>query len=180
MTDSKQGKNSAAEITTATPPTSSNPSAMNVAALNTAEAIEPLKTLEDVSLPNIEDNLFHIPSSDHFANSNPISSQAPKFLLLYGSLRTRSYSRLVVEECARILIAMGAEVKIFNPAGLPLADSEEDSHPKVQELRALVMWCEGMVWCSPERHGAMTGIMKTQIDWIPLSLGAVRPPKAKP
>ena len=36
-----------------------------------------------------------------------------------------------------------------------------------------------MVWCSPERHGAMTGVMKAQIDWIPLALGAVRPTQGK-
>ena len=36
-----------------------------------------------------------------------------------------------------------------------------------------------MVWCSPERHGSMTGIMKCQVDWIPLSIGAVRPTQGK-
>ncbi|MEC7432510.1 MAG: arsenical resistance protein ArsH, partial [Pseudomonadota bacterium] len=95
------------------------------------------------------------------------------------SLREHSFSRLAVEESARLLEAMGAETRIFNPRGLPLADAEDASHPKVQELRELVQWSEGMVWCSPERHGAMTGIMKTQIDWIPLSLGAVRPTQGK-
>ncbi len=107
------------------------------------------------------------------------SSHAPRILLLYGSLRERSFSRLAVEEGARLLEAMGAETRIFNPRGLPLADAEDASHPKVQELRELVQWSEGMVWCSPERHGAMTGIMKTQIDWIPLSIGAVRPTQGK-
>lgn len=100
-------------------------------------------------------------------------------MLLYGSLREVSYSRLVVEECARILSVMDAEVKIFDPTGLPLPDSEDTTHPKVTELRELVQWSEGMVWCSPERHGSMTGIMKSQIDWIPLSLGAVRPTQGK-
>ncbi|MGA9603447.1 MAG: arsenical resistance protein ArsH, partial [Methyloceanibacter sp.] len=52
-------------------------------------------------------------------------------------------------------------------------------HPKVQELRDLSSWSEGHVWCSPERHGAMTGIMKAQIDWIPLVVGAVRPTQGK-
>lgn len=99
--------------------------------------------------------------------------------MLYGSLRKRSFSRLVTEEAARLLRAMGAEVKIFNPSQLPFPDDAEDSHPKVLELRELVNWSEGMVWCSPERHGAMTGIMKTQIDWIPLSSGAVRPTQGK-
>jgi len=104
---------------------------------------------------------------------------APRFLLLYGSLRERSFSRLMVEEAARLLQAMGGEVRIFNPSGLPLSDDAPDTHPKVQELRAMCEWAEGMVWCSPERHGAMTGIMKAQIDWIPLSLGAVRPTQGK-
>ena len=97
----------------------------------------------------------------------------------YGSLRERSYSRLLILEAARLLQAMGGEVKIFDPAGLPLADSEPETHPKVQDLRKLAAWAEGMIWCSPERHGAMTGIMKTQIDWIPLSIGAVRPTQGK-
>lgn len=104
---------------------------------------------------------------------------APRILLLYGSLRQRSFSRLVVQESARLLEMMGAETRIFDPHGLPLPDSEDPSHPKVQELRDLVTWSEGMVWCSPERHGAMTGIMKAQIDWIPLSIGAVRPTQGK-
>ena len=103
----------------------------------------------------------------------------PRILLLYGSLRQRSFSRLVVQESARLLEMMGAETRIFDPHGLPLPDSEDASHPKVQELRDLVTWSEGMVWCSPERHGAMTGIMKAQIDWIPLSIGAVRPTQGK-
>ena len=109
----------------------------------------------------------------------PRQTHAPRILLLYGSLRQRSFSRLVVQESARLLEIMGAETRIFDPHGLPLPDSEDASHPKVQELRDLVTWSEGMVWCSPERHGAMTGIMKAQIDWIPLSLGAVRPTQGK-
>lgn len=107
------------------------------------------------------------------------STHAPRFLLLYGSLRQRSFSRLLIEESARLLQAMGGEVKIFNPSGLPLPDDAPDTHPKVVELRELTLWAEGMVWCSPERHGAMTGIMKSQIDWIPLSMGAIRPTQGK-
>ena len=99
--------------------------------------------------------------------------------MLYGSVRTRSFSRLATEEAARILQRFGAETRIFNPSGLPLPDDADAFHPKVQELRDLVTWSEGMVWCSPERHGAMTGIMKAQIDWIPLALGAVRPTQGK-
>ena len=103
----------------------------------------------------------------------------PRILLLYGSLRERSYSRLLTFEAARLLEALGAEVRIFDPSGLPLPDDAPETHPKVQELRQLAAWSEGMVWCSPERHGAMTGIMKAQIDWIPLSAGAVRPTQGK-
>jgi arsenic resistance protein ArsH len=107
------------------------------------------------------------------------SAHPPRMLLLYGSLRERSYSKLLTLEAARLLQAMGAEVRIFDPLNLPQPDTAPDSHPKVQELRELAAWSEGMVWCSPERHGAMTGIMKSQIDWIPLSVGAVRPTQGK-
>lgn len=99
--------------------------------------------------------------------------------MLYGSLRTRSYSRFLTMEAKRLLEAFGAEVRVFNPAGLPLPDDAPPEHPKVQELRDLSAWSEGQVWCSPERHGSMTGIIKSQIDWIPLSIGAVRPTQGK-
>ncbi len=99
--------------------------------------------------------------------------------MLYGSLRTKSYSRFLTYEAARLLDRFGAEVKIFNPSGLPLPDDAPADHPKVQELRSLTEWSEGQVWCSPERHGAMTGTMKAQIDWIPLNSGAVRPTQGK-
>jgi arsenic resistance protein ArsH len=107
------------------------------------------------------------------------SSHPPRILILYGSLRERSFSRFAAEEAARILERFGAEVKIFDPRDLPQPDGVPVEHPKVAELRDLVTWCEGMVWSSPERHGAMTGIMKSQIDWIPLSLGGVRPTQGK-
>lgn len=111
------------------------------------------------------------------------SDHPPRILLLYGSLRERSFSRLAAEEGARILRRLGCETRMFNPTGLPLPDDPANEagadHPKVAELRDLAAWAEGMVWCSPERHGAMTGIMKAQIDWIPLSLGAVRPTQGK-
>ena len=107
------------------------------------------------------------------------TDHAPRILLLYGSVRARSFSCLATQEAARILEAFGAETRIFNPSGLPLPDDAPAEHPKVQELRDLVQWSEGMVWCSPERHGAMTGIMKAQIDWIPLTLGSVRPTQGK-
>ena len=129
-------------------------------------------------LPNIDTTCFRIPAAADLAASDR-SSEPPRILLLYGSLRDRSYSRLCAEEAARLLRAMGAEPRLFDPAGLPLVDSAEPDHPKVAELRDLTTWCDGMVWCSPERHGAMTGLMKTQIDWIPLSLGGVRPTQGK-
>lgn len=129
-------------------------------------------------IPNLDKNCFQIPTPDAVFRDKP-SLHKPRILLLYGSLRARSFSRLVVQESARLLEAMGAETRIFHADGLPLPDSEDADHPKVQELRNLVSWSEGMVWCSPERHGAMTGIMKAQIDWIPLSLGAVRPTQGK-
>ena len=128
--------------------------------------------------PNLDNNCFRVPTADAVFRDTP-SAHKPRILLLYGSLRSRSFSRLVVMEAARILEAMGAETAIFHADGLPLPDSEEVDHPKVKELRDRVSWSEGMVWCSPERHGAMTGIMKAQIDWIPLSLGAVRPTQGK-
>lgn len=140
--------------------------------------------VEDLSMPNVDENLFKVPTKSDFKKE--LSDNPPKILLLYGSLRKRSFSRLVIKESARILTAMGAEVKIFNPSGLPLCDdpafvpeNPDELHPKVKELRELVIWSQGMVWCSPERHGSMTGVMKTQIDWIPLSAGAVRPTQGK-
>jgi arsenical resistance protein ArsH len=129
-------------------------------------------------LPQVAAEHFQAPDLARLRPSQA-SAHAPRFLLLYGSLRQRSFSRLVVEECARLLQAMGGAVKIFNPSGLPLPDDAPDTHPKVVELRELTQWAEGMVWCSPERHGAMTGIMKAQIDWIPLNSGAVRPTQGK-
>lgn len=129
-------------------------------------------------LPNIDSDLFDRPTPDRLVSRTP-SRHAPRFLMLYGSLRERSYSRLLTEEAGRLLESMGGEVRIFDPTGLPLPDSAPDDHPKVRKLRDLAQWAEGMVWSSPERHGAMSGIMKAQIDWIPLSLGAVRPTQGK-
>ena len=130
------------------------------------------------SLPNLVEELFQTP--DAASLGSPLrSAHPPRILLLYGSLRERSFSRLLTEEAARLLHRMGAETRTFDPHGLPLPDDAPTTHPKVQELRALAQWAEGMVWCSPERHGAMTGIMKAQIDWIPLADGAVRPTQGK-
>lgn len=103
----------------------------------------------------------------------------PRILFLYGSLRERSYSRLLAEEAARIIQGFGAEVRLFDPRGLPLHGAEPDTHPKVQELRELSLWSEGQVWSSPELHGNVSGLMKTQIDWIPLTMGAVRPTQGR-
>lgn len=103
----------------------------------------------------------------------------PRILLLYGSTRERSFSRLLTHEAARLLNLMGAETAIFDPSGLPLPDDAPVEHPKVQELRDLVLWSEGQVWCSPERHGSMSAVFKAQIDWIPLAMGAVRPSQGK-
>ncbi len=135
-------------------------------------------SLLDLSLPNVEPALFDRPTGAHL-KAAASSTHAPRFLLLYGSLRERSYSKLLTLEAARLLIAMGGEVRVFDPAGLPWPDAAPETHPKVQELREAAAWAEGMVWTSPERHGAMTGIMKAQIDWIPLALGAVRPTQGK-
>lgn len=134
--------------------------------------------LPNTALPNVDASLFNQTKSSAFTHYTA-STHAPRFLLLYGSLRQRSYSKLLILEAARLLEALGGEVKIFDPHGLPLPDDAPETHPKVEELRALTLWSEGMVWCSPERHGAMTGIMKAQIDWIPLAMGAVRPTQGK-
>jgi arsenic resistance protein ArsH len=129
-------------------------------------------------LPNIESALFNQPTLDQL-KINELTNHPPRILLLYGSLRDRSFSRLLAEEAERLLKAMGCETRFFNPKGLPQVDDAPETHPKVVELRELVEWSEGLVWSSPERHGAMTGLMKSQIDWIPLSIGAVRPTQGK-
>jgi arsenic resistance protein ArsH len=128
-------------------------------------------------LPNISADAFEVPAVT--ALQAPLAAHKPRILLLYGSLRERSYSRFLTLEAARLLDAFGAEPRIFDPAGLPLPDAAPADHPKVQELRELSLWSEGQVWCSPERHGAMTGILKAQIDWIPLEMGSVRPTQGK-
>lgn len=134
--------------------------------------------ISDISLPNVDHDQFYEPKRSDF--KQPESAHKPRILLLYGSLRERSYSRLIIEECVRLLKHMGAETRIYNPSGLPLPDDNADGdHPKVRELREFMTWSEGHVWCSPERHGSMTAIMKAQLDWVPLTLGAVRPTQGK-
>jgi len=129
------------------------------------------------SLSNVSSQAFEPVDAGRLQGAK--TSHPPRILVLYGSLRTRSFSRFLSMEAARLLEAFGAEVRVFNPSGLPLPDDSPEQHPKVQELRELSFWSEGQVWCSPERHGAMTGIMKAQIDWIPLALGAMRPTQGK-
>jgi arsenic resistance protein ArsH len=125
-------------------------------------------------VPNLDRSLF-----DGMQAASRLSDDKPRILLLYGSTRERSFSRLLTEEAARLLEYLGAETRLFNPSGLPLPDDATVDHPKVEELRELVLWSEGQVWCSPERHGAMSAVFKAQIDWIPLELGAVRPTQGK-
>jgi len=118
------------------------------------------ETLDSLGIPD---------SSDH----------PPRVLVLYGSLRERSFSRFLAEESARVLRAFGAEVRLFDPSGLPVFDRQSSDHPEVQALRALSVWSEAHVWVSPEQHGSMTAVFKNQIDWLPLSDGAVRPTQGR-
>jgi arsenic resistance protein ArsH len=129
-------------------------------------------------LPNINPAQLDLPTLDKLSQAGDLT-HPPRILMLYGSLRERSFSRFLTEEAARILEHFGAEVKIFDPTELPMAGSVPDDHPKVSELRALSLWSEGQVWCSPERHGAITAVMKNQIDWIPLEQGALRPSQGR-
>lgn len=129
-------------------------------------------------LPNIDPSQLSPIDTTMLAGPNA-PQHAPRILVLYGSLRERSYSRFVAEEAGRLLRWFGCEVRTFNPGGLPLPDDAGADHPRVRELRELAEWSEGMLWVSPERHGAMTAIMKAQIDWIPLSLGGIRPTQGK-
>ncbi|HDY97353.1 MAG TPA: arsenical resistance protein ArsH [Pseudomonas sabulinigri] len=134
--------------------------------------------MPSIETPALDPTLLPIP--DAKALGIPESwTHAPRILLLYGSTRECSYSRFMVEEAARLLEHLGAEARIFDPSGLPLPDDAPVDHPKVAELRELMQWSEGQVWCSPERHGAMTGVFKAQIDWVPLAMGAVRPTQGK-
>jgi arsenic resistance protein ArsH len=130
------------------------------------------------NLPNISAARLEVPTQEKL-NAVMASTHPPRILLLYGSLRPTSYSRLLTLEAERLLQHFGAESQVFDPAGLPMVDSVTPDHPKVQELRKLSEWSEGQVWCSPERHGAMTGIFKSQIDWLPLEIGSIRPTQGR-
>lgn len=130
------------------------------------------------TLPNLRADLLSPPDLTRLEPAGR-ASHPPRILLLYGSLRARSFSRLLTEEADRLLRAMGAETVIFDPRDLPIAHSVPDDHPKVQELRRLSLWSEGQVWCSPEVHGAVTGVFKNQIDWLPLQAGSLRPTQGR-
>lgn len=129
-------------------------------------------------LPNISPQHLLVPATELLEPST-ISSHPPRILLLYGSLRERSYSKLLTLEAQRLLQHFGAETRVFDPHGLPMVDSVTPDHPKVQELRALSQWSEGQVWCSPERHGTLTAVFKSQIDWLPLEVDALRPTQGR-
>ncbi|GEO99933.1 arsenical resistance protein ArsH [Methylobacterium haplocladii] len=129
-------------------------------------------------LQNVAEVAFEPPTSDHLGVPQQFT-HAPRLLILYGSLRERSFSRFLAYEAGRLLEAMGCEVRFFHAHGLPLPDDATADHPKVQELRSLSVWSEGHVWVSPERHGNLTGVMKSQIDWLPLSEGSVRPTQGR-
>ena len=130
------------------------------------------------NLPNISEAQLEVPTLERLTPAR-ISTHPPRILLLYGSTRARSFSRLLTFEAERILQRFGAETRVYDPRGLPLPDDAPPTHPKVAELRELSTWSEGQVWCSPERHGAVTGVMKSQIDWIPLAVGSIRPTQGR-
>ncbi|MEF9443338.1 arsenical resistance protein ArsH [Burkholderia sp. 1B3(2022)] len=133
-------------------------------------------TLHD--LPNVSAPHLDLPDLNKL-EPRAVSNHAPRILLLYGSLRPTSYSRLLTFEAERILRHFGAETRVFDPHGLPIVDSVTADHPKVAELRQLSEWSEGQVWCSPERHGTLTAVFKNQIDWLPLESGGVRPTQGR-
>jgi arsenic resistance protein ArsH len=132
----------------------------------------------EIDTPALDADFAETPTLERLEPTQ-VSTHPPRFLLLYGSLRQRSFSRLTIEEADRLLRRMGAETRIFDPRGLPQVDDADASHPKVKELREASLWSEGHVWCSPERHGAMTGLFKSQIDWLPLESGGVRPTQGR-
>jgi arsenical resistance protein ArsH len=142
-----------------------------------SKPVPPAPSLQD-GLPNVVQPVFRVPVWADLEVGAPFT-HAPRLLILYGSLRARSFSRFLAYEAARLLEAMGAEVRLYHADGLPLPDDAAADHPKVQELRELSIWSEGQVWVSPERHGTLTGVMKSQIDWLPLSEGSVRPTQGR-
>ena len=139
-------------------------------------ASKPAMTFDD--LPNVSPDAIDFPRLDKLGLPTE-ARHAPRILILYGSLRPQSYSRKLALEAERILQRFGAETRVFDPHDLPLLDSVDKQHPKVRELRELSQWSEGQVWVSPERHGAVTGVFKNQIDWLPLEDGSVRPTQGR-
>ncbi len=138
----------------------------------------PAAEAREVALPALAPHLLPRPDPSRLEPAVR-ATHPPRILLLYGSMRERSYSRLLVLEAERILRHLGAETRVFDPHGLPVVDSAPATHPKIVELRGLSQWSEGQVWCSPERHGAITGVFKNQIDWLPLADGALRPTQGR-
>lgn len=137
-----------------------------------------LRTISDPDVLPALDPRYALQRPAHGLAAGPM--HPPRILLLYGSLRERSYSRLVIEESARLVRFFGGEPRIFDPSDLPLPDqAEDDDHPAVRELRALSMWSEGQVWCSPERHGQIAAVMKAQIDHLPLDMAGIRPTQGR-
>lgn len=131
-----------------------------------------------IALPNVVPALLETPDVQKLEPTR-VSTHPPRILLLYGSLRETSYSRLLTLEAERILRHFGAETRVFDPSGLPVTDSVPADHPKVVELRELSAWSEGQVWCSPERHGTLTAVFKNQIDWLPLESAGIRPTQGR-
>ena len=146
--------------------------------ISEGDALDKPHQLFTDGLPNLSEAHFEVPTPARLQATTPLT-HPPRLLILYGSLRERSFSRFLAYEAARLLEAMGGEVRIYDAHGLPLPDDATVDHPKVQELRALSIWSEGQVWVSPERHGNLTGVMKSQIDWLPLSEGSVRPTQGR-
>jgi arsenic resistance protein ArsH len=136
-----------------------------------------VSTIADLTVPNARLDLLEKPDPTRLVGL--VATHPPRILLLYGSLRERSYSRFLTQEAARLLQHFGADTRIYDPRDLPLPDAVSADHPKVKELRELSLWSEGQVWCSPERHGAISGVIKAQIDWIPLETGSVRPTQGR-
>ena len=132
----------------------------------------------DLSLPNITEDELQMPGPGQLSIPGA-SEHPPRILLLYGSLRERSYSRFLTLEAERILRRFGAETRIYDPRALPVLDSVPADHPEVETLRAFSLWSEGQVWCSPERHGAVTSVFKNQVDWLPLENRGVRPTQGR-
>ncbi len=144
----------------------------------TAKGDGPAVEAPEAALPALVQDLLPRPDPSRLEPAAR-ATHPPRIALFYGSLRERSYSRLLVLEAERILRYLGAETRVFDPRGLPVVDSVPPTHPKVVELRSLSQWSEGQVWCSPERHGAITGLFKNQIDWLPLADGALRPTQGR-